>query len=185
MKDEEIIFDDEIVPSNEDGTELSGTDQVKKLREKVKKLEKEKQEYLDGWQRARADYANAIKTAEEDKKAFRVFFAEQFSEDLFPVLDSFDMAMKNRELWEKVDENWRRGVEYIHQQLLNSLSNHNFAPFCIVGDVFDPNLHEAVESIDTDDASLDNTIAEVLQCGYRIGEKVLRPARVKVYSKQK
>lgn len=184
MKDEEMIFDDEIVPSNEDGTEISANDKIKKLRDKIKKLEKEKQEYLDGWQRARADYSNAIKNAEEDKKVFKTFFAEQFIEELFPVLDSFDMAMKNRELWEKVDENWRKGIENIHQQLLNSLSNHNFAPFCIVGDVFDPNLHEAVESIESADEKLDNTIAEVLQCGYRLGEKVLRPARVKVYSKK-
>lgn len=184
MKEDDVVFDDEIIPSNEDGTELSGKDQVKALREKIKTLEKEKQEYLDGWQRARADYANVVKNTEEDKKEFRAFFAEQFVEELFPVLDSFDMAMGNKELWEKVDANWRKGVEYIHQQLLSALSNHSFAPFCIVGDVFDPNLHEAVESIDTDDAAKDSTIAEVLQCGYRLNEKVLRPARVKVYSKK-
>lgn len=185
MKEDDVVFDDEIIPSNEDGTELSGADQVKKLREKIKTLEKEKQEYLDGWQRARADYANALKNADEEKKSFRGFFAEQFTEELFPVLDSFDMAMGNKDLWEKVDANWRKGIEYIHQQLLSALSAHNFAPFCIVGDTFDPTMHEAVSDVETDDVALDQTIAQVFQCGYRLGDKILRAARVSVYVAKK
>lgn len=194
MKEDEIVvepqettveYDEEIVESNDDGTELSVADQTKKLREKIKTLEKEKQEYLDGWQRARADYANALKQSEDDRKKFKVFFQEQFIEDLFPVLDSFDMAMGNKALWESVDANWRKGIEYIHQQLLNTLAGHNFTPFCIVGDTFDPTMHEAVSDVETDDKALENTIAQVFQCGYRLGEKILRPARVSVYVTKK
>ena len=111
MKDEnEVVLDPEFVESHEDGDELVGTDQIKKLKEKIKELEKEKTEYLDGWQRARADYANLQKTTDEDKKRFREHFAARFVEDLLPVMDSFAMAMSNKEAWEKVDQTWRTGV---------------------------------------------------------------------------
>jgi len=187
MKDEqeEIVYDDEIVESNEDGTELSSTDQVKKLREKIKVLSKEKQEYLDGWQRSRADYANVLKTADEDKKRLRSIIEANFVEDLIPTVDSFALAMNNKEAWEKVDANWRMGVEYIYSGLMNTLKEKGFTAFGVVGEKFDPTLHEAVSETPTDDASLENTIATVMQQGYKLGDNILRAARVSVYSLNK
>jgi molecular chaperone GrpE len=179
---EETVFDDEIVESNEDGTELSGTDQVKKLREKIKVLSQEKQEYLDGWQRARADYANVLKTADEDKKRLRSIIEENLIEEFLPVADSFGMAMNNKEAWEKVDPAWRTGVEYIHSQFMNVLREHSLEGFGKVGETFDPTLHEAVSETETTDDTLDQTISAVLQQGYKLGDKVVRAARVNVYA---
>ncbi len=179
-EDEDVVLDPEFVESNEDGDELGGSDKIKKLQEKIKTLEKEKTEYLDGWQRARADYANLQKTSDEDKKRFKEHFAVRFVEDLLPVMDSFTMAMGNKEAWEKVDANWRTGVEYIYGQLMTALKEHNLEAFGEKGDEFDPNLHEAVSEVETADKRFDHRIDSVLQQGYKLGNTILRPARVVV-----
>lgn len=180
MEDNDVVVDPEFVESTEDGDELAGADQIKKLKQKIKDLEKEKAEYLDGWQRARADYANLQKTSEEDKKRFREHFAAAFVEDLLPVMDSFTMAMSNKEAWEKVDANWRTGVEYIYNQLVSALGAHNLEQIGESGDMFDPSLHEAVSEEETNDERFDGRIDKVLQKGYKLGDTVLRPARVVV-----
>jgi molecular chaperone GrpE len=106
-------------------------------------------------------------------------------EDLLPVLDSFDMAMENKEAWEKVDANWRRGVEHIHQQFLRVLSDNNVSAINQSGVKFDPNLHESISVIETDDKDQDHTIYSVTQSGYKIGDRVIRPARVNVFEYKK
>lgn len=174
---EDVVIEE----STEEGEALSGAAKVKKLQEKIKVLEKEKQEYLDGWQRARADYANLQKSTDEDKKRVRGFIEEGMIEELVPVVDSFAMAMQNKEAWEKVDQNWRTGVEYIHQQLMNVLKEHHLSVFGTIGDVFDPSLHQAVSDTETDDSKLDHRLASVLQQGYKLGDTILRPARVSVF----
>src|SRR3989338_4076705 len=85
---------------------------VKKLREKLKICEQERQEYLSGWQRAKADLINARKRDEEGMRELAKFANEGLIVELIPVLDSFEMAMKNKEAWDKVEKNWRVGVEY-------------------------------------------------------------------------
>lgn len=179
--EDDVIFDPEIEPTDESGAEQGMKEKLSKLKEKIAALEKEKTEYLDGWQRARADYANLVKNGEEDKKRLRSLIEENFIEELLPVVDSFAMAMSNKEAWEKVDATWRKGVEYIHQQLMNVLKERSFEVFGAVGETFDPVLHQAVSETDTEDAKLDHTVAAVLQQGYKLGENILRPARVSVY----
>lgn len=179
-EEHDVVVDPEFVESGEDGDELGGSDQIKKLKDKIKQLEKEKTEYLDGWQRARADYANLQKSTDEDKKRFKEHFATAFVEDLLPVIDSFNMAMGNKEAWERVDANWRTGVEYIYSQLMTALHNHNLEAFGEKGDEFDPALHEAVSEIQTGDKRYDHRIDSVLQQGYKLGSTILRPARVTV-----
>jgi molecular chaperone GrpE len=164
----------------EDGSELSADAKVKKLRDRIKELERESKEYLDGWQRARADYANLQKLVEEDRKRMKGMIEESFIEELLPVVDSFGMAMANKEAWEKVEPAWRTGVEYIHGQLMGVLREHKLEPFGTVGEMFDPALHQAVSETETNDTSKDHTIATVMQQGYKLGETVLRPARVSV-----
>lgn len=183
MEDEQdVVFDDEIVETNEEGEELAGSSKIKKLQEQIKLLQKEKQEYLDGWQRARADYANLQKSSEEDKKRFKAVFAEKFVEDLIPVIDSFSMAMANKEAWEKVEPTWRTGVEYIYNQLIGALEAHGLKLYGAVEETFDPTQYEAVTEEETDDTSKDHTVAKVIQKGFMLGESVLRPARVTVYT---
>ncbi len=190
MKDEEDIviaedLDSEFVESNEDGTELTIPAKIKKLQDRIKELEKEKTEYLDGWQRARADYANLQKTTDDDKKRFKGLITENFIQELLPTVDSFLMAMSNKEAWDKVEPAWRSGVEYIYSQLMGTLESHGLKIFGEVGDTFDPSKHEAVSEEETEDKKLDHTIAKVNQKGFTLNDSILRPARVSVYTLKK
>ncbi len=180
-EEHDMVFED----SDEEGMALGAVKKIKDLQDKVKSLTKEKQEYLDGWQRSRADYANLQKTGDEERKRMRALVEENFITDLLPTVDSFAMAMSNKEAWEKVDANWRTGVEYIYQQLMATLKDRGFSAFGAVGDEFDPMLHEAVSETETDDAGKDHTVASVLQQGYKLGDNVMRAARVSVYTVKK
>ena len=173
------------VDSTEDGEALPTKDIVKKLREEVKKLQKEKEEYLTGWQRAKADYVNLQKDEEGKRKELRNFVTMGLMEDLLPALDSFDMAFSNKEAWEKVDKNWRNGIEHIHNQFTGALESYGISKINEVDVIFNHNLHEAIETIATDDEKKDHTVSQITQSGYKIGDKVIRPARVKVYEYKK
>jgi molecular chaperone GrpE len=178
---------DEVVveESDEEGDVLSPTDQLKRLREKLKKAVAEKQEYLDGWQRLRADFLNYKKRSEDTLKNAESTGKASVIEDLLSAIESFDMAMGNKTSWEAVDKNWRMGVEYIYQQLTGALETHGLKPLLpSIGAKFDPTVHSAVESIHTDVTEQDHTIAEVVQKGYMLGEVVLRHPKVKVFSKE-
>ncbi len=187
MKDEDITIDNEnedvvFEESAEEGEVFSAGNKVKKLQEQIKELQKEKQEYLDGWQRARADYANLQKNTEEDRKRMRTLIEERFIEELLPTVDSFLMAMGNKEAWDKVEPAWRTGVEYIYGQLMNTLEAHDLKIFGEVGDIFDPLKHEGVSEETTEDESKDHTLAKIHQKGFLLGDSILRPARVSVYT---
>jgi molecular chaperone GrpE len=189
MQDEELkenieIPEDEDVVEfvyNADGEEdLKAT--LKKLRKDLKESQKEKQEYLTSWQRERADFMNYRKGEIEHNKKIETMAREHFAEELLPVLDAYDMAFANKEAWEKVDKNWRMGVEYIHQQLLKVLGENGIEEIPVkVGDAVDPNLHEAMSTIPAENADQDHTIAQVIQKGYKNGDKVFRPARVTTF----
>ena len=116
-KKEEIL---DVVFENEE-EQNNPTILIQKLREKIKKLEKEKEEYLTGWQKERADGVNLRRRAEEEKKEFAKFANEMLVMEILPVLDSFDLAFSNKESWEQIPETWTKGLEYIYSQLLSAL----------------------------------------------------------------
>jgi molecular chaperone GrpE len=80
-----------------------------------------------------------------------------------------------------VDANWRKGVEYIHSQMNTVFEEYGVFEIGKVGEVFDPNIHESLEMVDTNEKDKNHTIANVIQKGYKIGGRVLRPARVNVF----
>ena len=162
---------------NEDG-EVDVRVTIKKLREKVKKLEGEKQEYLDLSQRTRADYANYKKEVEQNRITERKFSTKRFIEELLPVLDAYDMAQANKEAWEKVDANWRMGIEYIFNQFKTVLEGEGVKQFGKVGDTFDPTQHESIQHVKVDSEKENDTIVKVLQNGYKMNDSIIRPARV-------
>ncbi len=170
-----------VEPSTEDGDSLPTKDVVGNLRSDLKKVRAEKEEYLTGWQRAKADYINLQKEMNQVRANTSLVTKEKIVESLLPSIDSFDMAMANKEAWESVDKNWRTGVEYIYQQIITGLSNSGVEIIDKVGILFDPNLHQSIESITTEEESKDHTIEKVIQAGYKIGDRVIRPARVTIY----
>lgn len=165
---------------NEDGEEdLKKT--LKKLREDLKVAKKEKEEYLTGWQKERAEFANYRKQEDDRKAMFSESMRERILTRFLSVMDSFNMAFANKEAWEKVDENWRRGVEYIYGQMNAVFEEYGVKPVGIIGESFDPNIHEPVEMIPTDQKDMDHKISVVIQKGYKLAERVMRAARVNVY----
>jgi len=153
---------------------------IKKLRAKLKKSQADASEYLTGWQRAKADFVNARKRDEEERKEFIKFSNERLIESLIPVLESFDLAMANKEVWEKVDKNWRVGVEYIYSQLKKTLNESGLEEINPVGLKFDPARDEAALYVPVTEEDQDHVITQVIQKGYSLNGKSMRPPKVKV-----
>lgn len=153
---------------------------IQKLKEKLKEVQKEKDDYLLGWQRAKADYANQAKNFETEKKELIQFANRKLIIELLSVLDHFMMAKANKSAWESVDSNWRQGVEYIFKELDTVLEKEGLQRIGSVGEAFDPNKHESLELIEVSDKMQDDTVMEVIQNGYALGGRVIRPAKVKV-----
>ncbi|MEJ0002281.1 MAG: nucleotide exchange factor GrpE [bacterium] len=188
MNDEEIKKED--IPEeeddvvefefNEDGEEdLKKT--LKKLRADLKAAKKEKEEYLTGWQKERADFANYKKGEDDRKTMLSESMRERILGRFLSVMDSFNMAFSNKEAWEKVDANWRKGVEYIYAQFNTVFDEYGVKPLGEEGEVFDPSIHESIDMVAAETKDQDHTIARVIQQGYKLGDRVLRPARVNVF----
>ena len=193
MKNSNTEHDNDIVPETDaENTRVSSDlddsvvaeesagETIKTLREKLKKAEAEKQEYLTGWQRAKADMVNARKRDEEERKDFMKFANANLIEELMPVLDSFDMAMGNKEAWEKADKNWRIGVEYIYSQLIKALTDNGVTELNPVNQTYDHNQQEAISHEPVTDEKLDGKIVQVVQKGYSLNGKILKVPKVKV-----
>lgn len=174
---DDVIFDEK---TGDDGAETLSRDAVKKLRQKLEVCVKEKQEYLLGWQRSKADFVNARKSEEENKAHFIKFANQGLIEELLPVIESFEMAFGNKEAWEKVDKNWRTGVEYIYGKLIATLAQHGLQELNPIGEQFDPSQHASFENVPTDNPEEDHMIIAVVQKGYILNGKLIKPPNVKV-----
>lgn len=173
---DDVQLEHEDAPENQAHEKL--LEKIEKLKAELEKTKSEKQEYLDGWQRMRADVANMKRDQAKFSRRMESAVKEEVISDIIPILDSFDMAMQG-EKWSSVDVAWRKGVEYIRAQCVSVLEKHGISAFGAVGDAFDTNLHESVQEVD--DASVpSHHIARVLRSGYRSGEKLIRPAQVAV-----
>ncbi len=150
------------------------------LKEKLKKCLSEKKEYLDGWQRAKADFLNFKKTEEKERAEFVKFAKEGIVSELVSVLDSFQMAFSNKEAWGKTDKNWRVGIEYIHSQLMVILEANGLEEISPSGGQFDPLKHDCAETEETGDESKDGEIIKTTRSGYALNGKIVRPAKVTV-----
>jgi len=181
-KDDDVSGEDlEFVESTEDGEALPTKDIVKKLREDLKICRKEKEEYLTGWQRAKADYINLQKELDLVRFNVSILTKEKMVIKLLPALDSFEMAFANKEHWEKIDKDWQDGITSIYQQFIFGLANSGIEKIEEVGVSFNPNIHQSINIIETNDESKDHTVEKVLQVGYKIGNRVIRPAKVTIF----
>ena len=157
---------------------------IKSLRTKLTNAEQEARTIREEMQRAKADFLNAKRRLEEERKLDKERAVVTHIEKLLPFCDSFYLAMLDTEAWEKGDEKWRKGVEGINAQLQNVLTSYNVKSFNPQGEQFDPHRHEALSSVPTDTETEHNTVMSVIQLGYErtVGDttEVIRPARVTV-----
>jgi molecular chaperone GrpE len=142
----------------------------------LKQLRAERDNLLDRLARLQAEFENARKRAAKENADYREFAVADAARGLLPVIDNFNLALKNASAR---PEDLRKGVELIHKQLQDVLQKMNVQPVAAQGQPFDPRVHEAIEMVESDDVP-DNHVLEELQPGYRIKERLLRPAMVRV-----
>jgi molecular chaperone GrpE len=155
-------------------------------------------EYLRDLQRCQADFANYKKRQQESQKELAGYLIEKLVMEITPVLDNFQMATSHVPA-EAANSPWVTGIQYIEKQLEKVLTDNGMEVIAVKeGDVFDPSVHEAISEQKTEDAAAidmstkaadtpteavkvnEQVIAQVLQKGYKIGNKVIRPAKVSV-----
>jgi len=141
----------------------------------VERLRAERDTLIDRLARTQAEFDNARKRAAKEQQDFRDYALADVVKVLIPVLDSFDRALQTSP--EKSE--FHAGVELIQKQLQDALTKIGVRPISAKGQQFDPRFHEAIEMVDTED-SPDHQVIEELQRGYKLKERLLRPAMVKV-----
>jgi molecular chaperone GrpE len=171
---EEIVVEETI---DENG-DLKIQEKFKQLQEKLKKCQEMKDEYLAGWQRAKADLINARKDDEKKVLEFIKFANADLITELLSVLDSFDLAFPDKEQ----DSKFSKGIFLIKMQLEDILKKYGLESIKSIGEKVDLNLHEAVGEEESDKE--ERTIVEEMQKGYTLNGKVLRPAKVKISKKK-
>lgn len=145
--------------------------------EALEKALAEKKELFDRLLRKQAEIENFRKRTQKEKEDLRQYAAEDLIRSLLPTLDGFERALQHRD--ETVPAAFYEGLELIYRQLREVLGRAGLSPIDTAGQLFDPHLHQAVETVDAPGCR-EHEIVEELQRGYRIRNKLLRPSIVKV-----
>lgn len=162
-----------------DGSSSKPVENVSKPNSVISDLEKvsaERDNLLDRLARLQAEFDNYRKRAARETAEFKEYAVADAARALLPVIDSFGLALKNASAR---PEDLRTGVELIYKQFGEVLQKLNVTRVPAQGEPFDPRVHEAIEMVNSDEVP-DNHVLEELQPGYRIKERLLRPAMVRV-----
>ena len=164
------------VPESAGGPAESGKETMPSLEELLRQAELQAQEHHDAWLRAKAEAENIRRRAAEDVEKARKFALEKFSGELLAVKDSLEMALATGD--KATLDSLKSGVELTLKQLISVFDKNGIAEVNPLGAKFDPNAHQAIGMVDGDGEP--NSVAQVLQKGYLLNERVLRPALVMV-----
>ena len=148
------------------------------LQHELDQAKEQAHEYLEGWQRARAEFANYKKRVTRDKEESRMRIAAETLTKYLGVIDDLERALKDRPEDGEAAA-WAEGIELIYRKMYGVLDTEGVEIIEADGEFFDPKLHEAI-SIDESEEHEEGEIIEVVQLGYRMGDRVLRPAMVRV-----
>lgn len=167
--------EDQTPEATAQNAEQASGDAIPSLEEMLQLAERKAQEHYDAWMYAKAEGENIRRRAMDDVDKARKYALEKFSGELLAVKDSLEAALtvENATL-----ESYRNGVELTLKQLASVFEKFNLAEINPVGEKFDPNRHQAISAIESD--AEPNTVVNVLQKGYLLNERVLRPALVMV-----
>jgi len=148
------------------------------LQADVEKAQRDSKEYLDGWQRERAEFQNYRRRIERDQAQAKLDLTGQVIKKYLVILDDVERALKNRPT-EGEGASWSNGIELIYRKLQTILENEGVERIPAETQIFDPTQHEALTN-ESSPAHQSGQIIEVVQQGYKIGDRVLRPALVRV-----
>ena len=169
VADDAISLDDESIPIEE---------RLELVRAALETSETKAAEYLDGWQRAKAEFTNFRKRQERERDLARFETVGRVAKRYLPIVDDMERALNERPS-EGDGAVWAEGIELIYRKLINILEAEGVTEIEAEGEDFDPNLHEAVVQSESDEHESGQVI-EVLQTGYKMGDRVLRPAIVRI-----
>ena len=167
--EEEMKIREEALPLEE---------QVEVLEKRLEEAEAKAEEYLDGWQRSRAEFANYKKRITRDNAEIHQAARGDVIRLYLDIADDLERALLERP-GEGEEDSWGNGIEIIFQKLRQRLEAEGVKPMNPLGENFDPNIHEALMKEESEEYE-SGQIIEVVQEGYWIGDKVLRPALVRV-----
>ena len=175
------ILDEEELEGGKNGApeeEMALEEQVEFLQSSLDEMTAKAEEYLDGWQRARAEFANYKKRVLKENAEIHQWARGDVIKIYLDILDDLERALGDKPS-QGEEETWADGIELIVQKLRNRLEAEGIKPMQPLGKEFDPNIHEALMKEESEKYESGQVI-EVMQEGYWIGEKVLRPALVRV-----
>lgn len=147
-------------------------------KEELEALKKEKEDIYQKLIRVQADFDNYKRRAKKERENDLKYKSQDVVTDLLPILDNFERALQT-DTNEEAMENFVEGMNMIYRQLLSAVEKAGVEEIKAEGQPFDPNLHQAVMQ-DSDEEKESNTVTEVLQKGYLLKDRVIRPAMVKV-----
>lgn len=175
LENEESLEEDEVIDGEiiDENYEAFAEDKENEVTDQ--KLEEDFNEFKDKYQRLLADFTNYKQREEASKADFKKFAVSNLVEKLLPVLDNFDRALKDQD----PDDGLVKGIVMTRDEMLNILKNEGLEEIPSDGEAFDPNVHQAVLAEDSDEVNSDHII-ETFQKGYKLNNKVIRPAMVKV-----
>jgi molecular chaperone GrpE len=171
--EEEVTVEPEV---GEEAGEARPEEKIAKMREELSACRKDKQEYMDGWQRAKADYVNALKRFETDNKAAEFKGKVKAVETLLPAFDALERAKEHLEARPPSKEDFLA----IAKQLESAFATLGLEETGKVGEKFDPAFHEALGQDKVESADEDDIITAILERGWRVGDSIIRPAKVRV-----
>ena len=179
VESRDLDLEHELPPAEETTEEQaprSSGEDAAALRGHLEKLQGERNELLERLARLQAEFENARKRAAREQQEYKDFALADALKNLLPIVDSFDRALQTKV---QKPEDFRAGVELIRKQFHDALEKLGLRPIPAKGEPFDPRLHEAIEMVDTD-AVKDHHIVDELQRGYKLKDRLLRPAMVRV-----
>ena len=153
----------------------NGIDSMPSLQDALRQAELKAAEHHDAWLRAKAETENVRRRAQEDIVKAGKFAAEKFASAMLPVKDSLEAALATEN---QTVEKLREGVELTLKQLVSAFESASLTEENPIGQKFDPNKHQAISMVEADAEA--NTVVNVLQKGYLLNERVIRPAMVMV-----
>jgi molecular chaperone GrpE len=178
-KDEEVKADkveEPKIPENSETVNIEIEEgEIGALKQKLGEAEAKSAENLDGWQRAVAEFQNYKKRMDRDRDSEKAYMKGELIKKVLPALDDLERAMLNR----PEEDAWANGIELITRKLQNILQTEGVERIEADGKIFDPNFHEAISYESMDDVESGHVIA-IVQNGYMLGDRVLRPALVRV-----
>jgi molecular chaperone GrpE len=163
----------EAVVAPENGEQLAA--EVEALKRQLEEAEAKASEYKDNWLRSQAEFQNYKKRLDRDNEMMYASMKGDIIKKVLPALDDMERALQNR----PVDDAWANGIELITRKLQNILNSEGVRRIEAEGAAFDPNFHEAISHEHNEDFESEHVIA-VVQNGYMLGERVIRPALVRV-----